>query len=215
MLPGMIEIDDLDSAGEVLIGEVPDPDGTVGNDDFGGSPLPASAESFRVDAVTELLGGLNGACIGGRIRIADGPAVFVNRGLGEYGPELALAGAGPLSLDSASPALGFRGHDRDLDAIHQDIHFRDGLFGDDGQDQLFGAVDLLTVTEGDFRPNGLGSPFDGFGGDFQTCQYLHRFAGWDEQHSAPTIASMRLTPGEDSRPAIPSSSSTGCRPFEQ
>jgi len=88
MLPGVIEIDNLNSAGEVLIGEVPDPDGTVANDDFDGGPLRASAESFGVDAVAELLGGLDGACIGGRIRITDGPAIFVDPGLGEYGTEL-------------------------------------------------------------------------------------------------------------------------------
>ena len=87
-----------------------------------------------------------------------------------------------MSFDSAGPALGFSSHHGDLNAIHQDVHFRDGLFGNNGQDELFGALDLALVSEGDFRANALRRPFDGFGGDFQTCQHLHRFAGWCERH---------------------------------
>ena len=81
-------------------------------------------------------------------------------------------------------AFGFGGHDRDLDAIHQHIHFRNVLFGNNGQDELFGAVDFLLVPPGDLRANGLGRAFDGFGGDFQTRQHLHRLAARSERHLA-------------------------------
>jgi len=39
------------------------------------------------------------------------------------------------------------------------------LFRDHGQDELFGAIDLLLVALVDLRANGLGGAFDGFGGD--------------------------------------------------
>src|SRR5665213_3107365 len=125
----MIEIDDLDSARKVLIGEIPDPYSAVANDDFGRGPLPTSAPGFCVDAITELIGGFNGSHIGGRIRVADGPAILIPGSLGEHGAEFAFAGAGSLSFDSACPALGFGSHHRDLDAIHEDVHLRNGLFG--------------------------------------------------------------------------------------
>src|ERR1700686_3768170 len=57
VLPGMIEIDNLHGTRKVLIGEIPDPDSTVANDDFGCGPLPASAPRFGVDGVAEFVGG--------------------------------------------------------------------------------------------------------------------------------------------------------------
>ena len=59
VLPGMIEIDDLHGPGKVLIGEIPDPDSAIANDDFGRGPLPASAPGFGIDAVAELVGGFD------------------------------------------------------------------------------------------------------------------------------------------------------------
>jgi hypothetical protein len=111
-----------------------------------------------------------------------GPAVLVHRSLGKHGTELALASAGALSLGSTGSAFGFGAHGRDLDAVHQHIDFRNGLFGNNGQNELFGAVDFLLVTAGDFRANALSRPFDGFGGDFQTRQDLHRLTGRPERH---------------------------------
>ena len=182
VLPGMIEIDNLHSARKVLIGEIPDPDRTVANDDFGGGPFPAPAPRFGVEAVAEFVGGFDSAHIGSGIRVADGPSIFVHGGLREYDSEFALACAGALSFDSADPALGFCSHNRDVDPIHEHIHFQDVLFGDNGQDELFGAVDLLLFSSGDFRANALRRPFDGFSGDFQTRQHLHRFARRHERH---------------------------------
>jgi hypothetical protein len=49
---------------------------------------------------------------------------------------------------------------------------------------LFGAVDFPLVAQSDRRANGLRGSFDGFGGDFQTRQYLHRFAGRHKGHFA-------------------------------
>src|SRR5665213_1467491 len=178
----MIEIDDLDGSREVLIGDVPDPNSSVADDDFGRGPFPASAPRFRINAVSEFVGGFNSAHIRGGIRVADGPSVLIHGSLREHSAELALTGAGSLSFDSAGPASGFGSHNRDLDAIDQHIHFRNALFGNNGQDKLFGPVDFLLLAEGYFRANALSRPFDGFGGDFQTRQYLHRLARWRERH---------------------------------
>src|SRR5450432_963606 len=160
----MKEIDNLYGAREVLIGQIPDPDGAVANDDFGRGPLPASAPCLSVNAVTELVGGFDSPHISGGIRVADGPSVFVHCSLREHGAEFAFAGAVALSFDSAGPALGFGGQNRDLDAIHQHVHFRNRLSGDKGQDKLFGAVDFLPITAGDLRANALSGPFDGLAG---------------------------------------------------
>ena len=86
----------------------------------------------------------------------------------------------PSILPVAS--LGFGGHDGDLDAVHQHIHFRNVLFGNHGQDELFGATDFLLVPLGDLRANGLGGAFDGFGGDVQTGEQFHRLAPRSERH---------------------------------
>src|SRR5690242_15435194 len=118
MLPGMIQIHDLNGAGEVLVGQIPDPDGPVSNDHFDRGPLPTSAPSLRIEAEAELFGGFDGSYIGGGIRFADGPAFLVHGGLREHAAELALPCAGALSLDPAHPSLRLGGHHRNLDAVH-------------------------------------------------------------------------------------------------
>ena len=40
MLSGVIQIHDLDGAGKVSVGQIPDPDGPVSEDDFGWWPTP-------------------------------------------------------------------------------------------------------------------------------------------------------------------------------
>lgn len=168
----MIEIDDLNGTGKMLVGQIPDPDGSISNDDFGGGPLPTSAPSLAVDAEAELFGGFDSSHIGCGIRVADGSSIFIYDGLGEYAAGLALACAGALSLDSAGPALAFGGNDGDLDAVHQHIHLRNVLPGNNRQNELFGATDFPLVPPADLRANTLGGSFDSFGGDFQTRQHL-------------------------------------------
>jgi hypothetical protein len=182
MLPGMIQVYDLNGAGKMLVGQIPDPDSPVSNYHLDCGPLPTSAPSLRIDAEAELLGGFDGSHVGGGVRIADGPAFLVHGGLREYAPNLTLAFAGALSLDPARPSLGFGGYDRDLDAIHQHIHYRNVPFRNHGQDELFGTTDFLLVLLGDLRSNGLGGAFDGFGGNVQTGEQFHRLASRSEWH---------------------------------
>ncbi len=72
MLPGMKQIDDLDSAGKVLVGIVPDPFGSISDDNLLFGTAPATSPGFQIDPVAELGSRFNCACIGRRSRIADG-----------------------------------------------------------------------------------------------------------------------------------------------
>src|ERR1700722_18387978 len=109
MLPGVIQIHNLNSSGKVLVGQIPNPDGPVSQDYLEGGPFPTSAPSFRIDTEAEFFGRLDGADVGGGLRVADGPALRIQGGLGEHAAELALAGAGALSFDPGRPPLRFGG----------------------------------------------------------------------------------------------------------
>src|ERR1700730_17585713 len=132
MLPGMIQIHDLNGAGKVLVGQIPDPDGPVSKDHFDCGPFPTSTPSLRIEAEAELFGGFNGSYVGGGVRFADGPASLVHGGLREHAAELALTCAVALPLDPARPPLGLGGHHTNLDAVHQHIQFRDVLLATPG-----------------------------------------------------------------------------------
>src|ERR1039458_807121 len=97
MLPGMIQIHDLNRTGEVLVGQIPNPDGPISQDHFDRGPLPTSAPSLRIDAEAEFLGGLMGPSVVVGVRFGDRPAFLVQGGLRNHAAGLALAGAGALS----------------------------------------------------------------------------------------------------------------------
>ena len=73
----MIEIDDLDGAGKMWLGQIPDPFGPVAHDDLLFGATPAALPSFQIEPLAKLLGGFDGAGVGGGIRIADGVALLV------------------------------------------------------------------------------------------------------------------------------------------
>ena len=81
VLPRMVEIDDLNRAGEVLVGQVPDPEGTIAKDDLLLRSAPAAAPGLGVEAQTKLLGPFDGGGVGGGILVAERPALVVGRGL--------------------------------------------------------------------------------------------------------------------------------------
>ena len=77
MLASMEEIDNLNGAGKMQIGEIPNPFGSIADDDFLFGAAPATITGFPIDAFAKFFGGLDGARVGGRIRIADGISFFV------------------------------------------------------------------------------------------------------------------------------------------
>jgi hypothetical protein len=90
-LASVVQIDDLNGAWKVGLTQIPDPFGSVAHDDFLLRPAPAAIPGLQVDALTELLGSLNGACVGGRIRIANRVTLLVSSGLSEHAPQLGFA----------------------------------------------------------------------------------------------------------------------------
>jgi hypothetical protein len=89
-----------------------------------------------------------------------------------------------LAFRSSGPAFGFSGNNGDLYTVYQHIDIRNVLFGHQRQDQLLGATNFLSVPLGDLRANGFGGTFDGFDGDVQIREYLHRLAPCGERHLA-------------------------------
>src|SRR5207244_5349709 len=108
MLPRMVEIYNLNSAGEVLVGDVPNPESAIAKNDFRFRPVPASIPGFPINAPSELLGRFDRSCIGGGGVIAYGPAFVIHFRLCEDASQLDLARVRWLSESLALTALGFR-----------------------------------------------------------------------------------------------------------
>ena len=117
----MIKIDDLDGAGKVLIGDVPDPFGAVGDDHFLLSPAPATLPGFGINAAAEFIGILNRGRTGCGGLIAHRAVLFIRSGLCEHAAQLHFARARRLSLDSSGTAFQFWAHHRNRRAVHFDI----------------------------------------------------------------------------------------------
>src|SRR5512146_3059264 len=101
MLTSVIEIDNLDGAGEVQLGQIPDPLGSVAHDDFLLCAAPATIPSFQIDPLAELFGGFDGAHVGGGVRITDGIALLIPLGLSEHTAQLGFPCMGWLALGLA------------------------------------------------------------------------------------------------------------------
>src|SRR5258708_4519761 len=136
MLARMIEIDDLNRAREVPIGDIPDPLGSVTDHHFLLRPAPAAFPGFSVDAGAERLGGFNCADISGGGFVPRWPALRIGPGLSEGAAQFDLARARRLSLYSASAAFQFAADDGDLGAVDLDIEYRHCRAEDLGQFQL-------------------------------------------------------------------------------
>jgi len=98
VLAGVVEIDDVDSTGEVGLDDVPDPFAAIGDDDDTPGVEQSAPDRLGVDASLKLFGRLDGADEAGGGRIANGPAFFGKAGLGEGPAELGLARFGRTVL---------------------------------------------------------------------------------------------------------------------
>src|ERR1019366_9389466 len=149
------EIDNLNRAWEVPVGEIPDPFGAVAENDFLLCAAPALLPRFQVEPLAELLGRFNRTDVGGRSRVADGVACGVAFGLGEHAAQFGLSGVSRLAYDFTLPArrlLFHHGHSR---AIHFHIEHRNRLANYDGEIQLHGPADLLLLNCGDIGSHWL------------------------------------------------------------
>src|SRR5882672_8792120 len=91
MLTSMIEVDDLNGAGKVLRGEIPDPDSAVADHHLLVRPAPATPPGFGIESETEGFGGFDGGDVGSRVFITHGPTLLIGRGLGKDAAQLHFA----------------------------------------------------------------------------------------------------------------------------
>ena len=131
VLAGVIQIDDLNRAGKMLLGQIPDPLGTVAEDDFLLGAAPAAIPGFQVQALGKRLGSLNGAGLGGGIGSANRIAFLVSHCLREHASELDLTRAGRLPFGLALAPGGFFFYHRHSGSIHFYVQNRNRLAHDD------------------------------------------------------------------------------------
>src|SRR3954452_10465990 len=91
MLAGVIQIDDLDRAGEVAVGEIPNSEGAISDHDLQIDVFPSSTQGFSIKAESKLLGGFNACSVGGGVRVANRPALVIRRGLCKHAAQFAFA----------------------------------------------------------------------------------------------------------------------------
>src|SRR5712671_2686068 len=127
MLPRMVEIDNLNSAGEMLLGEVPNPGSAIAENDFRFRSVPASIAGFPINAAPKWLRRFDRCGVGGGALVSYGPAVVIRSSLCEDASQLDLAGVRRLSGSLALTALGFSFHNRNACTIHFYVHDREIL----------------------------------------------------------------------------------------
>src|SRR5208282_4884671 len=142
VLASMVEINDLHGAGELPVGDIPDPDGSVAENDLFIGAAPASPPGFGIKTAAELFSRLDSACISSRSLVAHRPSLLVDRSLRKQGTEFHLACMRWLIAVLPLPALGFSADHGYTRAIHFDIQDRNARSGHDGQVQLAGSPDL-------------------------------------------------------------------------
>src|ERR1035438_6351391 len=136
----MVQVHDLYRTGKLSVSDVPDPDGSVAEDDFFIGAAPAALPGFGIETATELLSRFNRSGVGSRSFITQGPSLLVNSGLCEHRAQFYLAGMGRCVAVLSLPPLGFSAHYRHARAIHLDIQNRNARAGHDGQIELEGAA---------------------------------------------------------------------------
>src|SRR5260370_4946914 len=90
MLASVKQIDNLRRAREILIGQIPDPFGSITHHDLLFRPTPAALPRLQVDALAQLFRRFDRADVSSRIRIADGIALRGPCRLREGASQLAL-----------------------------------------------------------------------------------------------------------------------------
>src|ERR1700694_3848837 len=156
MLAGMIEVHDENGSGELFGSHIPDPDGAIPQNHFEVRPGPTALEGFAIDAARKLLGGLNSAGVSGGIGVANGTAVGIDTGRGEYGPQFDFASVSRLALHFADPAQGLFLDHRDARTVY--FHVDNG----NRRSQWNGQLELDTTLDFDlFQPHNFGADLFG------------------------------------------------------
>src|SRR2546423_12298043 len=125
MLAGMEEINDLDGAGKMQIGEVPNPLRPIAHDYFLDGPVPAAILGFGIEPLAELLCGLDGSGVGSGVRVTNGEALLVIGSLGEDASQFHFSGTSGHTFDLTYSTFGLG--NRDSCAIPLPIQARNRL----------------------------------------------------------------------------------------
>jgi hypothetical protein len=138
MLTSVVKIDNVKGAGKMQGGQIPNPFRPVAHHHPQEGAAPAPFPGFPIKASAELLGGFDGAGIGGGIGSADRVALLIPRRLREDAPQFDFPRMGRLTGDFALPTHRLFLHHRDSRPIH--LHVQDGnrLAPGNGQVQLAG-----------------------------------------------------------------------------
>ena len=176
MALGVEDVDDLDSVGEVFVGEVPDPRRAVAEDDLARRVVEAAALGLAQDALCEGRGlgvgiaggdGFDGGVVGGRTGVTHGAGVFVCGLRRPYDHELGLAGLGAAVGLLATAALDLGLARRHAGAIKAEV--------DGGGIAGLGFDDAGLVC-GDLAPERLGVAFHRLGGEGEAGQFAQQGA---------------------------------------
>ncbi len=160
---GVVLVDDVGRFREPLFGEfqiqrVPSP-----IDDQLADVVAAAAAGLGLHEASEVLDRFQGGQVAGGVGVAHRPALLVEAGLGEYGGEFHLAGAGVPVGSFAGPGAGYgRGHGY-ARAVHADIELvrhrvgwwqRHDPVGQDRPD-VFGLYGVAVVPSASAAPHPL------------------------------------------------------------
>jgi hypothetical protein len=197
MLAGVEEVDDLNRAREVLIGQVPDPFGAITDHDFLAGVAPAPFPGFHIQTIAELFGGFDGGHIGGGAGIASRVPLLIQASLGEDTAQLDLARARWLTGAFARAALGLALADGNSSAIHQDVQNGNLRSDPKRQLQLDRTVDFLLIALRNVGSDSLGRALHGLGRDSNACQKLQFLPALIEGGLLPDQGLHSADPGRE------------------
>src|ERR1022692_3795367 len=123
VLTCVIKVDDLNRAGEVLLGNIPDPFRSIAYDDLLFGAVPTALAGFQIEAQTKLLRRFNRTNVGSRAGIAEGKAFLIPCRLRKHASQLSLPRVGRLPFRLACSAQRFLfhyGHSRPVQLHIQD-----------------------------------------------------------------------------------------------
>src|ERR1700677_193684 len=118
MFACMVEIHDLNRAGEMPVGKIPDPVRAIAHDDSDSGPVPASVVGLRIDPEPEVFRRLDSADIRGGTLLAHRPALIIDTGLRKHAAQFAFSGARRLAWRSTRAAFGLGLDYKNLRSIH-------------------------------------------------------------------------------------------------
>src|SRR5947209_6548921 len=125
MLACVVEIHDLNRAGKMAVGKIPDPVRAIAHNHSHRGPVPAPMVGLRIDPEPEVFGSLNSADISGGTLIAHRPALIIDTGLRKHAAQFAFSSARRLAWRSTRAAFGLGLDYKNLRAIHLHVQMRD------------------------------------------------------------------------------------------